>query len=97
VDDDGVEIKDTPYTIEAFVEQEDKGNMRSDGITINPLIKIQLSPEAVIKKGDYIEVTELHGTVPNEDDASMKKVTRAEHVGSFTVSHIEVEADSGAD
>jgi hypothetical protein len=91
------EVKGEYIEYPASVEQEDKLWFNNNGISADPKMKIFVNSETVIKKGYYIKVTELKGITITTNDMMGKerKITKAEPVGAFSVSHYEVEVDSG--
>jgi len=84
------ETPGTPFISEAAVEDDGEIKYSSSGQPIDPEIWIFLPANVTIKRGDKIEVTELHGQIPTSQEAEKRKVKRAYRPGGFTVSHIEV-------
>jgi hypothetical protein len=91
------EVKGEYIEYPAYVEQEDKLWFNNNGISTDPKVKIFVNSDTVIEKGYYIKITELKGMTITTSNMMGKerKITKAEPVGVFNVSHYEVEADSG--
>ena len=57
------ETEDTPFLSKAYVEDESGINYGSDGQPLDPVIFIGLPINTSIVKGDFIEITKLHGKI----------------------------------
>lgn len=84
------ETPGTPFISEAAVEEDSTIRYSSVGEPIDPEIWIFLPGDVVVEKGDYIEITELHGKAPTTQEAMERKVKRYHRAGAYSMSHIEV-------
>jgi len=57
------ETEGTPFLSKAYVEDESKIQFGSDGQPFNPIKFIGLPRNTLIVKGDFVEITKLHGKV----------------------------------
>jgi len=91
------ETDGTPFTSNAFVEEESAAKGNNVGSVVDPEIKIFLPARTSISKGDFIRVTKLQGnTILSTSPIGRKrKVTKTFPVGAFKNSHTEVECASG--
>jgi len=83
----------TPYSSEAYIEEESEIRYGGDGMPLDPSTFISLPPTTAnkaIKEGDYIVITRLHGETPNVQEAMKKRIKRIIPVGTFSVHHLEV-------
>jgi len=79
-----------PFSSEAYVEDESGIRFGSDGQPIEAQMFIGLPRGTAILKGDFIQITKLHGKTPNAQEAERREVKRVTRVGAFEMSHIEV-------
>ncbi len=84
------ETPGVPFTTEAAVEEDGSIKYSSAGEPIDPEIWIFLPGNVSIERGDYIQITELHGETPTAQEAEERKVKRYHRAGGFSISHIEV-------
>lgn len=83
-----IETEGIPFLSEAYIEDESEIKFGSDGQPFDPVMFIGLPKNTLIVKGDFIEITKLHGkTITN---SKKQKVKKAVHIGSFSESHIEI-------
>lgn len=79
----------TPFSSDAYVEDESEIRYGSDGQPIEAQMLIGLPADTTILKGDFIKITRLHGENPNAQEAERREVKRVSRVGNFGMSHIE--------
>jgi len=84
------ETPGVPFISEAAVEDSGEIKFSSAGKPIDPEIWIFLPGDVSIERGDYIEITELHGETPTVQEAEERVVKRYHRAGGFSMSHIEV-------
>ena len=91
------ETEGTPFTSNAFVEEESEVKGNNIGSIVDPEIKIFLPASTSISKGDYIKVTKLQGNIilSTSSIGRKRKVVKTFPVGAFKNSHTEVECSSG--
>ena len=81
------EVKGHAFSVDAYVENDDKIVYGSDGIPINPAKRVFLHYNVSIKAGDYIKVLKRSGFTVEGMDQLVRSVSR---VGTFSRSHLEV-------
>ena len=86
----GTETEGTAFTSKAYIENDTEIRYGSNGQPIYPAMMIFLPKETSIKEGDYIEITQLHGSTPTTQEARKRKARSVSRVGAFSMSHIEV-------
>lgn len=79
-----------PFNSRAYVEEDSEIRYGNDGQPLDPVIFIGLPKGTTIKRGDYICIIQLHGEIPNAQEARRRPVKRVARVGAYTVSHLEV-------
>ena len=91
------ETDGTPFTSNAYVEEESAAEGNNIGSIVDPEIKIFLPASTSISKGDYIRVIKLQGnTILSTTPIGRKrKVVKTFPVGAFKNSHTEVVCSSG--
>jgi len=77
----------TPFSSDAYVEEDDKITYGSDGQPIKPARKIVLPYETSIQEGDRIKLIKKNGKVVTDKDRQVKSVSL---IGAFDGSHLEV-------
>lgn len=81
------ETEGTPFTVNAYVEDDDKIQYGSDGAPIKPAKRIFLPYGTVITEGDSIRVTKRSGSTVTDVKQRVRSVSP---VGSFGRSHLEI-------
>jgi len=85
------ETPGTPYLSEAYVEDDDSIAFSSDGTPVKPIRRVFVPHGNIVRIGDLIKTTKLRGEVVTDTD---RKVTAVFNAGSFSGSHLEIQAGS---
>ena len=81
------ETEGTPFTSDAYVEEDDKVVYGSDGAPIKPARRIFLPYGTSIAEGDFVKITKKNGFSITDKDRKVKGIS---YIGSFGSSHLEV-------
>jgi len=87
------ETEVSPFYSDCYAEEESRIVYDKNGEPVTPLVKISLpvtTRNLAIEKGDYVQLTKLHGRIPTGQDAFQRKTRQVSLVGGSEASHIEV-------
>lgn len=80
----------TSTTYRASIEVDNRIVYGNDGAPIEPAMTILLPKDAVVNKGDFVQVSKLHGTDPTAHESAQRLVKQARRIGGSRISHVEV-------